>query len=369
MKNYISLLIISLIIVLSHSACQKTDDLTYTIPTTYNFENVDYIGQSLRIEMLEELAAYTKSANTTGSNPLSAATMIDMYINNNAPFSNPDLNTSIRQLKNKVVISIQNKMESYMTAQETASLSTNQVATATQAGILTSNDGNESFLFNENGVELAQIIEKGLAVSCLYYQSSIVYLGDTKMSVDNKAVTTGKGTNMEHHFDEAFGYFGAPIDFPGNISGLKLWAKYSNKVNSILGCNSKVMNAFFKGRAAISAEDYDARDIARQTIKTEWEIILAAVGISYLNDARENSADPALCYHYLTEAYAFIMGLKYGASKSIPDAEVDNILTALAASADPLQANFYGTTDQDINTAINTITNTFTTLKDISASL
>ena len=369
MKKYITLLIAPLIILLSHSACQKTDGQNYTIPTTYNFDNVNYSGQTQRLEMLEELAVYTKSANTAGSNQLSAIAMINMYTNSNAPFSNSDLNTSPKQLKDKTFVAIQDEFESYMTAQETASLSTNQVAMENQAGIATSNDGSQSFLFNENGLELALIIEKGLASACFYYQSTAVYLGETKMNVDNKAVTAGKGTNMEHHWDEAFGYFGAPIDFPSNINNLEFWAKYSNKVNSILGCNSKIMNALLKGRAAIFAEDYDARDAARETIKVEWEVILAAVAISYLNDAKNNSNDAALCYHYLTEGYAFIMGLKYGASKTIADSDINNILTTLAGSSNPLQANFYSITGQDIDSAINAIANTFTSLEDVKASL
>jgi hypothetical protein len=369
MKNYITILTVSLIVLLSNSSCQKTDNQSYTIPTTYNFENVGYTGQTQRINMLKELATYTKSANTAGSNQLSAIAMINIYNNSNAPFSDANLNTSGKQLKDKVATAMQNEFENYMTAQETASLSTNQTAMANQAGIITSNDGLQSFLINENGVELAQIIEKGLAVACLYYQSTVVYLGETKINVDNKSVTVGIGTNMEHHWDEAFGYFGAPIDFPGNISNLELWAKYSNKVNAVIGCNSKIMNAFLKGRAAITADDYDTRDAARETIKTEWEMILAAVAISYLNDAKDSSADPALCYHYLTKAYAFIMGLKYGASKTISDTDIDNILSTLAGSSNPLQANFYNTAAQDIDNAINAIANTFNSLEAVKASL
>lgn len=369
MKNYIAILTISLGILLSLSACQKVEDQTYTIPATYNFENVDYSGQTTRIKMLEALSIYAKSANTLGSNQLSSTAMINMYNNANTVFSDPALNNSSKQLKNKVHLSIQNKFENYMVAQANASLSTNQTAAANQAGIATSNDGTQSFLLNNNGVELAQIIEKGLATACFYYQSTAVYLGETKMSVDNKAVTDGKGTNMEHHWDEAFGYFGAPIDFPSNTSNVELWAKYSNKVNSILGCNSKIMNAFLKGRAAISAEDYNARDEARTTIKQEWEVILAAVAISYLNDAKKNATDFALYAHYLTEAYAFIAGLKYGASKTIPDADVDNILSNLAGSSDPLQANIYATSLQDIDNTINALANSFTSLETVKASL
>ena len=189
------------------------------------------------------------------------------------------------------------------------------------------------------------------------------------MNVDNRSLTVGRGTNMEHHWDEAFGYFGAPVDFPSNIFNLSIWAGASNKINSILGCNSRIMNAFLKGRAAISAQDYDTRDEARERIKEEWELILAAVAISYLNDAKENANDPALFYHNLTEAYAFILGLKSGPSKIILDTDIDLILTMLAGSSNPLEANFYTKTTQDINNTIDAISSTYTSLEDVKANL
>jgi hypothetical protein len=369
MKKHTTLLTISLIVLLSLSACQETEMPTYNILTTYSFDNVDYNNQTIRLEMMKELATYARSANTPTSNSLSATVMIDMYNNQNTPFSTPDLNTTSVQLKNKVAIGFQDDFEIYMSALATVSLSVNQIAVPNQAGIASSNDGTQHFLLNENGVELSQIIEKGIATTSFYYQSTVIYLGDNKMNGDNRIVTSSKGTNMEHSWDEAFGYFGAPTDFPGNIFDLGFWAESSNKVNSTLGCNSRMMNAFLKGRAAISAKDYDARDEAIETLKKEWEITTAAVAISYLNDAKVSANDPALCYHYLTEAYAFITGLKYGASKTISDADIDTILTNFAGSPNPLQANFYNLVGSDIDNAINAITNSFTSLEQVKASL
>ncbi|BDS11364.1 DUF4856 domain-containing protein [Aureispira anguillae] len=350
------------------SSCEKAAP-TYIIPTTYNFDNVNYSGQTTRINMLKELADYAKSANTMGAPALSAVAMTNMYTNVNAPFSNADLNNSVKQLKSKTDPIVQNNFESYMTALAAASQHTNRVATAGQAGILSSNDGSKSYLLNSNGMELAQIIEKGLASACLYYQATVIYLGETKMNVDNKAIISGKGTNMEHHWDESFGYYGAPIDFPSNTNNLELWARYSNKVNAILGCNSKIMNAYLKGRAAISAGDYDTRDAMRSSLKTNWEEIHAAVAISYLNDAKTHQADPAIYYHNLTEAYAFIAGLKHGASQTLPDFDINGILSNLAGSSDPLQANLYSTSIQKIDNTINALANTFTNLETVKASL
>ncbi|MFK7796657.1 MAG: DUF4856 domain-containing protein [Aureispira sp.] len=367
-KNFTTnLLAVSLVL----TACQKEINQDYSIPTTYNFANVDYSGQTERVIMLKELATYAKSANTPNQPQLSAATMEAMYENNTTngnPFSNPALATSTKQIKNKVEASTQAAYSSYMIALENASQYTNMVASAGQAGIGTDNNGN-TYLFNANGLELAQLIEKGLATSCMYYQSVNIYLGPTKMNVDNQAVIDGKGTNMEHHWDEAFGYFGAPIDFPANTTNLDLWAKYSNKVSPTIGSNTKIMNAFLEGRAAISAEDYDARDRMIDVVREEWELILAAVAISYFNDAKDAGSDMAACYHYLTEAYAFAMGIQYGPNPKINTADLNTILENLAGSANPLNANLYNVTIPKIDAAINSLAAIYTELESVKASL
>jgi len=56
--------------------------------------------------------------------------------------------------------------------------------------------------------------------ACLYYQATSVYMGASKMDVDNETIVPGEGTAMQHHWDEAFGYFSVPKDFPLNKSGL-----------------------------------------------------------------------------------------------------------------------------------------------------
>src|SRR5688500_12379603 len=63
----------------------------YQVPTTYNFSNVNYTGQSQRLSMLGELVAYGKTANTGAS--VDKAKLLDMYRNTNNPFANAALNT------------------------------------------------------------------------------------------------------------------------------------------------------------------------------------------------------------------------------------------------------------------------------------
>ena len=359
------------VFVLSFMACQTTDSNILNVPTIYEFENVYYQGQVDRINMLQELAAYAKSANTLNAPSLDALTMINMYQNTNEPFSDPALNASTKDIRAKMFPNdnIPDKFAQYLTSLASVSQHTSRMAAPGVAGIATSVDGKQSFLLNDNGVELAQLIEKGIATACMYYQSTEVYLGPVKMNVDNKGIIAGRGTAMQHHWDEAFGYFGAPIDFPSGITELELWAQYSNKVNPLLGSNSRLMNAFLKGRAAINAELYEVRDEQIEIIRAEWELVLAAVAVSYLNDAKEAINDPALYCHYLTEAYAFLMGIKFGHDHTISDAQVDILLETLTESSDPLQINFYNTAIQDIDNTINGIADSYTRLADIKGSL
>ncbi len=176
MKN-IAIFLVSCTTLLFFSACQKSDDNNYTVPTTYNFENVDYAGQTTRIRMLEELAAYAKSANTPGQQPLSAVTLQAMYENNQtggSPFTDPALDGATKQIKDKVLPDVQNAYSDYLNSLATVSNATSSTAAAGQAGIATANNGN-TYLLNENGMELAQLVEKGLAGVCITKRSAYTW--------------------------------------------------------------------------------------------------------------------------------------------------------------------------------------------------
>ncbi|MBD1396727.1 DUF4856 domain-containing protein [Pontibacter sp. JH31] len=331
------------------SSCSKDkdDSPSYTVPQTYNFENVNYSGQTDRMSMLSELDAYVKTGNTGAL--LQADKMKNMYANVNAPFSEARLNTSGKQLKDKTIVSAQSLFESYFDAAANASLSAGTPALKGKAGLLTTAEGTK-YLVDANGVEPAQIIQKGLMGAVFYFQAVESYLTEAKIgaAVDNSTVTTGEGTKMEHHFDEAFGYFGAPVDFPTNLTNLKFWANYSNKVNPSLGSNKALMDAFLKGRAAISAKDMKGKDEAVATIRAEWEKLVAASAILELNLAKTHIADQAKKSHYLSEAMGFIVSLKFKSDRKITDAKHQEAIAKLGN-------NFYDTTAADINAAIDII--------------
>lgn len=367
-----TLLVASAALAIGFSSCQPDETISYTVPETYNFENVSYSGQTDRLNMMEEITSYIKSAHVANATALDATKLKDMYGDNTGNhFSTADLNSSTKQLKSKTVATEQSNFEAYMDAVAVASQSTGMTASNGQAGIAANNAGTKFYLLNENGIELAQVIEKGLMGACFYYQGTAVYLGAGKMEVDNSTVTDGKGTAMEHHWDEAFGYFGINKDFPTNTTDIRFWGKYVNKHEAVYPLNKKVMDAFLKGRAAISGKDLDTRDAQITELRKNWELVVAATSIYYLNNVKDDLAtDPVAAYHGLSEVYGFISSLKHGTGTSgITASQVNTILTDLFGSSDALQANNYNVTTAKIEAAKTALVGIFTDLASVKDTL
>jgi hypothetical protein len=159
---------------------------------------------------------------------------------------------------------------------------------------------------------------------------------------------------MEHHWDEAFGYFGAPIDFPTNTDGIRFWTKYCNKQDANLGgANATIMNAFKKGRAVISQGfDLSMRDEQIQIIRREWERVSARQAVAYFQGAIDNfGTDNAKFLHELSEAYAFVLSLKY-----VPlDTRVINFTEIEYILDDNIGDNFWDVEVSDMNAAITSL--------------
>jgi hypothetical protein len=228
-------------------------------------------------------------------------------------------------------------------------VASNDFATAAsngQAGTLAS--GSSTYLFDANGVEQVQIIEKGLMGAVFMNQALNNYFSPAEINVDNTvAVDPANGkyyTLMEHHFDEAFGYFGVDIDFPTTIPS-NFWGKYSNKQDPTINCNADMMDNFLKGRAAITGDVMADRDEAILAIRTEWEDISAYQAMKYLDDAVGYfGTDNAKLLHVLSEAYAFAWDLRYA---PVETRRMDNAEhTALMAL---FNTNFWDMSVPDIN--------------------
>lgn len=328
---------------------------TYSAPTTYNFTDasgnstVDYSGQTDRLNQLREMATYIESGETSVIN---AQTMKDMFSNENNPFSF----TSSKQLKNKCFSIDQVLVEDYLDSVAVASQSFAQAAAQGQAGTLTS--GSSKYLFSANGFDYNELIEKTIMGGVFMHQALNEYFGTTKMNVDNtNAVDPVNGkyyTTMAHHWDEAFGYFGVPTNFP-TVLGTDFWAEYCQKQDATIGSNARIMDNFLKGRAAIANSDYTNRDAAILAVRNAWEDISANQALSYLNSAISYFGnDQAKYLHILSEAYAFSWNLRYA------PLETRNMSTSEHAALMAMFGdNLWNLTLVDLNTIKATITAKF----------
>ena len=303
-----------------------------TVPSSYSFTDeagnntVSYSGQTDRLNQLEEMTVYMKSGNAT---TISASTMMDMFYNVGDNGGGNFTFSSSKQLANKCFSTDSAQYTAWFDSLAVASVDNAMTASNGQAGTLPS--GTSTYWFGANGYEYVQLIEKGLMGAVFMNQALNTYFGSGKMDVDNTTPEAGEYyTAMEHHWDEAFGYFGVPTNFPTNTTGVRFWGKYCNARDAELGCNATIMNAFLRGRAAISEGLLDIRDEQILIIRQEWEKVCAATAIDYLSQAQDYFGnDDAKYLHVLSEAYAFVKCLTYVPTETrvITWNEIDTILS------------------------------------------
>jgi len=351
----------------SNDATSTEEIFNYTTPNTYTFErngatSIDHSGQTSRLLMLDEIGNYIKT-NATNSTVVNATNLSEMYSNINNRFTDASLNSSSKQLKDKTAastdyfslnlgggtlteqITVRNFFESQFTNANTAS----KGATASKgvAGVYL--DGSSYRLFDANGLEPQQVLLKGMMGACLLDQIANNYLSlnkldqsTNKINNTNKVVESGKNyTTMEHSWDEAYGYIygGDDITVIPNVN--KYWSSYINQVNADADFNTisaDINMAFRKGRAAIVANDYKVRDAQIDIIKSKIAMVPAVRAVFYLQEgkAKLTTDNGAKAFHALSEAYGFIMSLRYTNKPGTNNpyftkTEVDNMLNSLTS--------------------------------------
>ena len=299
--------------------------------------------------MFSELKSYMATSQEQGV-ALDGAKLAAMYANDAANAGWAGTYEDSKQLRSKTLSSVQADFDALFEELATASQSTVPGSDGV-SGVIESNDGAKSYLIGDDGLDHAQIIEKSLMGACLYYQATSVYFGSGKMDVDNETIVEGEGTEMEHHWDEAFGYFGVPTTFPANKDNILFWGSYSDKRDAVLGSNQKLMDALIKGRAAISNAGLDARDEAITEARKEWELISVGSALHYLNSGIENFGDMSLFGHGVSEAIGFIYSLQFNDGQTITNQQVNALLETIAGSDNFTQMNLYNTTVADLQSA------------------
>lgn len=248
-----------------------------------------------------------------------------------------------------------------------------------------------SVYVNTDGTDLKQLIQKFLLMAVTYSQATDDYLGH---ETDGKGLTTdnisaksagGTYTNLEHQFDEGFGYFGAARDYleyndneiSGKVSsdedGRSDWnGKHDTDGDGMIDLKSEInfgqsvnaakrdrgtagntnptnftqttMEAFIAGREiinanvgfALSTEQMDKLKEHRDVAVDGWERAIAATVVHYINDthadlAKIGTADYSytdLAKHF-SELKGFALGLQFNPYSKITDEQFAEIHTLI----------------------------------------
>ncbi|MEM7373675.1 MAG: DUF4856 domain-containing protein [Bacteroidota bacterium] len=380
----------------------------FTVPSSYDIDGAlapgAYNGQIRRIAQLKEIVDSSRNepikwdiANAMEVGGLdgvfrSAAAM-------NTATSSSDLRSKIDELNYDNGNTSVADAFAALADEFVASTQANYTVTASNgtAGMIATGDKKRHV--SAKGLEYAQILEKGMYGPLLYDQMVDDYLRPGQAGIDNdkgnneSAVDnySSNGTDRQHRWDEAFGYFGAdPATYPnlGNTStGDGIFMSnytfdFSDETETAFGINlaQKAMDAFILGRSALKAgQGFGPGDestneavfnAARADIKLYVEAGLAAAAFHYLNDAIADITDEDKLHH-LSEALGFIYSLSFNSEGRLTASEAHDVLKALGWSSSDAslngiyEINLWEVTDAQMESARSILNESFPGFSDI----
>ena len=360
---YLSLL--ALFTLLFAAGCIDDDDVNpaveLNVPDTFAFardgeSTVSFSGQTDRIAMAEELIDALLDEDQ------SLEALNNMFRNPEGvdPFTDPALNESTKALRSKVaagaalygqnaVLSaeIRADFDGWLAAQHYEVFPAwNQLDVPGQPGQIA--DGSSVRYVNAWGLEYNQAFAKSLIGALMVDQINNNYLtagvlDGNGFRAANDAGTLAEGkayTDMEHRWDEAFGYlFGASATPATPLTDLEDADSFLNKYlgrvegdEDYAGIAAEIEEAFRTGRQAIVQRAYDERDDEAERIMQRLDDVIAIRAIYYLKNGQLalRGGDFGGAFHDLSEAYGFVYSLRFVADTDGGNADLaDRVLTAL----------------------------------------
>jgi len=209
----------------------------------------------------------------------------------------------------------------------------NQVASPGNAGQLP--DGSSTRFVNSDGWELNEVFEKSLIGSLQldqvinnYISSNLLDQGANRENNNNKVPRNDSGTDtqMEHFWDEGFGYiYGLSCDIENvtrdlgeNDGNFNNYLDLVNDDQDFRGISDQIFIAFITGRAAIVANNYNERDRQTAILRELLSKVMAVRTVYYLQQgkikleaARAGSGEYGDAFHDISEGMGFLLGLRY----------------------------------------------------------
>lgn len=336
-------------------------------PETYAFtrdgaSTVSFSGQTTRIQMGEELISAMSDFS------VSAEHLQDMFANPDGvdPFANADLNASTKSIRSKTAASadyfsanttdaaaIKADFDTWIEAQVTEVFpNENTLASAGVAGQI--EDGSSTRYVNAQGLEYNQMVGKGLIGALMtdqalnnYLSPAVLDAGTNMDENDNGTVVEGKDyTNMEHKWDEAYGYLYGTAANPADPNATigdddSFLNKYIGRVENdpdFMGIAEDIYDALKLGRAAIVAGEYKVRDEQAAIVQEKVSTVIGVRAVYYLQQAKNGLETSPVnmggVFHDLSEAYGFIYSLQFTRkpntdSPYFTKAQVDGFISTL----------------------------------------
>jgi hypothetical protein len=328
----------------------------YTVPDTYNFSDADSLKAKTILSMIAEIEIVINKGNTSG-NLVSGNQLKEMYSNLGSFFTDTsfsgtslNLNNSGLQLKNSTTAAAQTLIETIMDSVANAS-ATGQPASNGVAGVST-----RKTLLSGHGIYWRQYFTKTMMGVLLGHQIADILLGDSLNS-------NIPGAAKIHAWDQAFYLWCVPANFPNNRSGVKYWGSYTSQIDSGIikpvatltgiNANTTLLNAFLKGRAALSNGDNATALQQANIIIPFFETMEAAAALHELNEAKGNlpNGAAAVCGN-LSESLGFWTALKFNAHKKISDTDYQAVLSLYGD-------NFYNMTPAGIDAILDKISSLY----------
>lgn len=314
-------------------------------------QSVDFSGQTTRQDMLAEMN--TLMSEGSRGTVVDSAKLSNMFANTGSPFTNSALNSATdKTLKSKTAASFsatdgdaeRQKFEKWFGIVANSSKAIT-IASDGQAGVVTASNGTSKYLVDAKGIEYGQLVQKGLIGAVLFDQMVNVYLGTEKMAADNKTIVNGKFyTQLEHHWDEAYGYMTKNSTFPLRVNGAAQERFLGGYLRQVAD-STNFFVAFLKGRAAIGNADLITRDAQITFIRNAAEKAIAMVAVSYLNKTLKGMAsDPAAAMHAFAEGLGFVYSLRFAHNAKINKGKSDEYFTKLMGNK-----GFYSLTPTSLN--------------------
>jgi hypothetical protein len=378
--NYIFKIMLIAIPLLFISCDNDDDDTTnlVTAPDTYEFlrdgvSTVSFSGQTARLNMADEIYS------ALNANSKSKAQILEMF-NDGKGFTGSGLNDSGKKVGSKTASGCLHGVMATTKSRFTTMIEDyadnvipawSATAANGKAGLLT--DTKRSIHVNANGWEIDQTFIKGIIGAMCVDQIVNNYLdpcqldsGSRKDDNTNGVLSGDKNyTDMEHKWDEAFGYLYGQEDNAkradlgssptGNGTTLNKYFKKINDSNEP-GLAQTVFDAFKLGRAAIVAGNYELRDQQAAIIQIHLSKVIGYKAVDYIDSyLAKKAATPADAIHALSEGYGFILSLVFtndGTGKPyFSQAEVDGMLSKMT--------NFWSVKDADLTSIKNDIKSKF----------